>query len=200
MGDRTGQQLGNYRLLRSLGRGGFAEVYLGEHVHLKTLAAIKVLHTQMTPESQQAFLQEARTIATLEHPNIVRLLEYGIEETLPFLVMSYASNGTVRQRYPHGAVLPVCQNGTFFLSLLQNNGIEQTLQQDTFSAAIQAGVKQTNTLAVLARGTELMLYVNYQQLATVTDATYSQGQVGVGAFPVQSATEVAYGHARVWTL
>ena len=42
MTDRTGQQLGNYRLLRLLGRGGFATVYLGEHIHLNTLAAIKV--------------------------------------------------------------------------------------------------------------------------------------------------------------
>ncbi|HEY5003278.1 MAG TPA: hypothetical protein VII61_09005, partial [Ktedonobacteraceae bacterium] len=108
----------------------------------------------------------------------------------------FRTNGVKGNNYLFG----VCQNGTFFLSLLQNNVIEQTLQQKTFSAAIQVGMKQTNTLAVLARGTELMLYVNYQQLATVTDATYSQGQVGVGAFPVQSATEVVYGNARVWTL
>src|SRR6266566_5014484 len=44
MPDRAGQQLGNYRLLRLLGRGGFAEVYLGEHVYLKRRAALKVLH------------------------------------------------------------------------------------------------------------------------------------------------------------
>ena len=42
MADRTGQRLGNYRLTQLLGRGGFAEVYLGEHVRLGTLAAVKV--------------------------------------------------------------------------------------------------------------------------------------------------------------
>ncbi len=43
--NRIGQQLGNYRLIRLLGAGGFAEVYLGEHIHLGTQAAIKVLST-----------------------------------------------------------------------------------------------------------------------------------------------------------
>ncbi|MHB8596067.1 MAG: hypothetical protein ACYDER_04565 [Ktedonobacteraceae bacterium] len=47
MGDRIGQQPGNYRLIRLLGEGGFAEVYLGEHIHLGTHAAIKVLRTQL---------------------------------------------------------------------------------------------------------------------------------------------------------
>src|SRR5439155_1097565 len=43
MVDRQGQQLGNYRLLRLLGRGGFAEVYLGQHIYLNSQAALKVL-------------------------------------------------------------------------------------------------------------------------------------------------------------
>jgi len=47
MADRSGQQLGNYKLISLIGRGGFAEVYLGEHVRLKTQAAIKVLYTQL---------------------------------------------------------------------------------------------------------------------------------------------------------
>jgi hypothetical protein len=42
--DRIGQRLGNYQLIRLLGQGGFAEVYPGEHLHLKTQAAVKLLH------------------------------------------------------------------------------------------------------------------------------------------------------------
>src|SRR5947207_4007117 len=106
MPDCVGQQLGNYRLLRLLGAGGFAEVYLGEHIHLGTQAAIKVLHTQLTNDDVDMFRTEARTIAHLIHPHIVRVLEFGVEAR-PFLVMDYAPNGTLRQRHPKGTRLPL---------------------------------------------------------------------------------------------
>jgi len=105
MADRVGQQLGNYRLHRLLGEGGFAEVYLGEHIHLGTQAAIKVLHTQLTSDDVEKFRIEARNIAHLVHPHIVRVLEFGVEGKTPFLVMDYASNGTLRQRPPKGTPL-----------------------------------------------------------------------------------------------
>ena len=79
MGDRTGGQLGNYKLIRLIGQGGFAEVYLGQHIYLDTQAAIKVLHAQVAQSSEiEAFRSEARTIAQLDHPNIIRVLEFGI--------------------------------------------------------------------------------------------------------------------------
>ncbi len=61
-GDRIGQQLGNYRLTTLLGKGGFAEVYLGEHVYLKSKAALKLLHTRLAEEDQEHFLTEARLL------------------------------------------------------------------------------------------------------------------------------------------
>ncbi len=107
MADRTGQQFGNYRLIRLLGRGGFAEVYLGEHIRLNTSAAIKVLHAQLTSSDEESFNNEARTIARLVHSHIVRVLDFDIQEGVPFLVMEYASNGTLRQRHPKGEKLPL---------------------------------------------------------------------------------------------
>ena len=73
MADRVGQQPGNCQLLCLLGRDAFAEMYLGEHQYLEIPAAIKVLHVQMEPEMQESFRREARTIAHLQHPHIVRL-------------------------------------------------------------------------------------------------------------------------------
>jgi serine/threonine protein kinase len=105
MADRIGQQLGNYRLIRLLGQGGFADVYLGEHVYLKIQAAIKVLQMRLANDDMEDFLNEARTIASLKHSHIVRVLDFGIDSNTPFLVMDYAPMGTLRQRYPRGTRL-----------------------------------------------------------------------------------------------
>lgn len=107
MNQRIGQQVGTYRLLRVLGEGGFATVYLGEHVHLGTLAALKLLHLSFSSEDIEAFRKEALLIARLEHPHIVRVLDYDVQAGTPFLVMSFAPGGTLRSVHPKGTVLPL---------------------------------------------------------------------------------------------
>jgi serine/threonine protein kinase len=96
----VGQQLGNYQLLRLLGRGGFAEVYLGEHRYLKSHAALKVLRTQLADEEAQQFVREAQLLASLSHPHIVRILDFAVQDGVPFLVMEDAPGGTLRNRHP----------------------------------------------------------------------------------------------------
>ena len=105
MSDRVGQQLGNYQLIQFLGKGSFAEVYLGGHIHLGTLAAVKVLQTRLM--DIDAFRTEARIVAHLIHPNIVRVLEFGMENETPFLVMDFAPYGTLRQRHARGETIPL---------------------------------------------------------------------------------------------
>ena len=106
---RVGDQVGNYRLIRWLGRGAFADVYLGEHVYLKTLNAIKMLHVHLSKKALKDFLKEARVIASLDHPHIVRVLDCGDENGTPFLVMTYAPKGSLRQRFPEGMRLSLEQ-------------------------------------------------------------------------------------------
>jgi serine/threonine protein kinase len=108
-----GQQLGHYRLLRMLGRGAFATVYLGKHQYLERLAAIKVLHVRIGPASQESFRREARTIAQLDHPHIISVHEFGIEDQIPYLVMEYMQGGTLRERYPKGTRLSFEQIVTY---------------------------------------------------------------------------------------
>src|SRR5437870_12747411 len=109
MSDRSrheGQRLGNYYLMRLLGQGGFASVYLGEHVHLKTQGAIKVLDTQVIDQEEiERFSKEARTIANLHHPNIVQVFDFAVEGNTPFLVMDFASKGSLAKLHPKGTRL-----------------------------------------------------------------------------------------------
>ena len=107
VGERIGQQLGDYRLVRLLGRSRFAEVYYGEHLKLDIPVAIKVLNWRYIREGAGKFLDQACTLAQLEHPNIVRVLDMGIEEYTPFMVMNYAPYGTLRERYPRHTRLPL---------------------------------------------------------------------------------------------
>src|SRR5215475_9660334 len=98
-------QLGSYRLIRALGKGSYAEVYLGEHVYLKTQAALKLMLDPMTDQQMDGLLAEAQLVARLEHPGIVRVLDFGVEAEIPFLVLQYAPNGTLRDRHPRGTLL-----------------------------------------------------------------------------------------------
>ncbi len=107
MTNRIGQHLGNYQLILLLGQGHWASVYLAEHRHLHTRVAIKVLHGPWADSEVDGFLGEARTLARLRHPHIVRVLDFGVQEGTPFLVMEYAPGGSLRQLHPKGARLPL---------------------------------------------------------------------------------------------
>jgi serine/threonine protein kinase len=106
--ERIGQQLGNYRLVRLLGTGGFADVYLGQHIYLQMPAAIKVLSVTLTPQARQAFLNEAQTLVQLHHRHIVPVHDFGFDAPTqtPFIVMEYAPYGTLRDLHPEGSILP----------------------------------------------------------------------------------------------
>ncbi|HEU5200599.1 MAG TPA: protein kinase [Ktedonobacterales bacterium] len=106
MADRSGERIGSYRLIRLLGEGGFAQVYLAEHRLLHIWTAIKVLQTRLVqPDELQTFLKEAQLVAHLVHPHIVRVLDFGVADGTPFLVLEYASQGSLRQRHPRGTQL-----------------------------------------------------------------------------------------------
>ena len=149
MADRVGQQLGNYRLVRLLGQGGFAEVYLGEHVYLDTTAAIKILHTRLDDEDVEHFRAEARTVARLVHPNIVRVLEFNVQEGTPYLVVDFAPNGTLRKRHPRNIPVPL---STIVGYVMQ---IASALQYAHEQKVIHRDVKPENML--IGRRNEILL-------------------------------------------
>ncbi|HJT56172.1 MAG TPA: protein kinase [Ktedonobacteraceae bacterium] len=113
MTEYNGQRLGNYLVIRLVGQGGFGDVYLGEHIHLQTQVAIKVLQTRLVGSNLEQFRAEAQTIARLIHPHIVRILDFGVQDGTAFLVMDYAPHGTLRQRYPKGSQVPAAEAASY---------------------------------------------------------------------------------------
>ncbi len=186
MADRSGQRLGNYQLLHLLAVGGFAEVYLGEHLYLKTQAAIKVMHTRLAADDLESFLGEARTIARLAHPHIVRVLEFGVAEGTAYLVMDYAPNGTLRQRHPRGTRLPL----QTILPYVQQ--VAQALQHAHQQKYIHRDVKPENML--IGRHNEVLL--SDFGIATVAQTSIFQGKYEMAGTVAYMAPEQVQGHPR----
>ncbi|KAM9514298.1 LOW QUALITY PROTEIN: MAP/microtubule affinity-regulating kinase 4 [Guaruba guarouba] len=88
--------IGNYRLLRTIGKGNFAKVKLARHILTGREVAIKIIDkTQLNPTSLQKLFREVRIMKGLNHPNIVKLFEVIETEKTLYLVMEYASAGEV---------------------------------------------------------------------------------------------------------
>jgi serine/threonine protein kinase len=83
--------IANYKIISVLGEGGMGSVYLAEHIHVGKKAAIKSLHKRLLSNEQikSRFLNEAKTMATLKHPNIVEMYDYEENEAGCFLIMEY---------------------------------------------------------------------------------------------------------------
>jgi serine/threonine protein kinase len=116
--NRVGQQFGNYQLTKLIGSGGYAEVYLAKHLYLsKQEYAIKILaETNLQEEQRNDFLREAQTVSNLQHlsSHIVEIKDFGIQTSgnaaqdgVPYLVMEYAAEGTMRTLYPHDRRVPL---------------------------------------------------------------------------------------------
>ncbi|XP_059259125.1 serine/threonine-protein kinase MARK2 isoform X6 [Mustela nigripes] len=88
--------IGNYRLLKTIGKGNFAKVKLARHILTGKEVAVKIIDkTQLNSSSLQKLFREVRIMKVLNHPNIVKLFEVIETEKTLYLVMEYASGGEV---------------------------------------------------------------------------------------------------------
>ena len=188
MADRLGLQCGNYRLVSLLGQGGYAEVYLGQHVRFNQQAAIKVLHAHLSGVEAEHFQQEAETIAKLAHPSIIRVLDFDVQDGEPFLVIDYAPNGSLRQRYPKGSLVPL----PVIVSVVKQ--VADALQYAHEQKFIHRDVKPENML--LGRREEVLL--SDFGIATIAHSTSSLnvGAEGTSGTLAYMAPEQIEGHPR----
>ncbi|HLU66937.1 MAG TPA: serine/threonine-protein kinase [Kofleriaceae bacterium] len=124
MADPTGAPaaFGRYRVRDKLGAGGMGAVYLARDDALDRDVAIKVLrpliaHGGMSDELVERFRREARAVALVSHPNVVRVYDQGIEEDVPYLVMELVTGPTLASRLAAGGVLPVGEMRTLGIQI-----------------------------------------------------------------------------------
>jgi eukaryotic-like serine/threonine-protein kinase len=102
----SGTKLGPYEIQSPLGVGGMGEVYRARDTRLDRTVAIKILpeHLAGGPEAQKRFEREARTISSLNHPNICTLHDVGHQNGVDYLVMEYLEGETLASRLDKGAL------------------------------------------------------------------------------------------------
>src|ERR1019366_9515583 len=118
-----GTVLGTCRLQKLIGQGGMGAVFLAQQSRPNRQVAVKVLlpMTQQAPNQHAAFLERFRretdVVASLEHPNIMPVHEYGEQDGLAYLVMPYISSGTLRDELEREGRLPL-DKAVFYLEQL----------------------------------------------------------------------------------
>lgn len=127
-----GKRLGPVILRSRIGRGGFGSVYLATHRSLKTAVAVKILRPDrafLNPDLIDRFEKEALLAIRVSSENVVRLLQFGEDEDLFYIIMEYVSGRTVRQLVksggplPHPQVLDVGRQAARGLAALHAHGI-----------------------------------------------------------------------------
>ncbi len=175
MADLVGRQLGNYRLIRFLGRGDVAEVYLGEHIPSNNQVAIKVLGIHGGDET--AFQNAAHALTQLNHPHILRIVDYGINYPYAFLVMDYLSNGNLRQRHPKGETVPLATIVSYVMQ------VTQALQYAHSKELFHSNIKPENMLI----GSQNAILLGDIGFATTIETTLDDHVVGLNHYAYRVA-------------
>lgn len=170
----TLRKIGRYEILREIGTGGMATIYLAHDPAADRPVAIKLLHAQFVrdPQFRTRFIREARILASLDHPSIVPVYDFSGENSIPYIVMRYMPGGTLEDRIASKPV-PLAQ----IVPILQN--ISAALDEAHHRGVIHRDIKPSNILFD-ARGYASLSDFGLAKLAerVVTRITFSGAMVG----------------------
>ncbi len=98
---------GRYRMLEQIGQGGMGSVWRAEHTSLKTPVAVKLLNPKLANDAslRARFLREAQSAAALQSVHIVRILDHGVDDDIPYIAMEYLHGESLRSRLHRGGAL-----------------------------------------------------------------------------------------------
>jgi predicted Ser/Thr protein kinase len=108
-GSLIGTRLGDYQVMRKLGRGGMADVYAARHLSLGRDVALKVLRSDLARDKDyiERFRREARAAATLNHTNIVQVFDVGSVDSLHYITQELIDGQNLREILDRGGVISV---------------------------------------------------------------------------------------------
>ncbi len=141
MSDLNGQTIGQYRVLGRIGSGGMSTVYKAHDAKSGRIVAIKLMASFLTeePRFKVRFEREVKLLSKLNHPNIVKILDYGEHNDSPYIVMPYFERGTLQDRLRDGPVS--VQEGARIIS-----DMSSALQYAHDYGVIHRDVKPSNML------------------------------------------------------
>ena len=185
-----GQRIGAFRLVRALGHGGMAAVFLGERVDVDyhQQVAVKLLRRGLYSElEQRLFQRERQVLATLDHPNIARLIDGGVTDAgIPYLVMEHV-DGVILTRYAHEHALDLRARLRLFLAVCR------AVEAAHRSLIVHRDIKPSNIL-VEADGTVKLLDFGIAKLIEE-----DEGGATVGVFTPEYAAPEQVGGGTITT-
>ncbi|MEP7200395.1 MAG: serine/threonine-protein kinase, partial [Chloroflexota bacterium] len=190
MPDLIGQQLGQYKIIAQLGKGGMATVYKAEQMSLQRMIAVKVLPAYLAHDEtfRERFIQEARAVARLSHPHILPVFDFGETDELAYIAMDLVQGGTLATKMGQPLALP------FIASIIEQ--IASALDYAHAHGVVHRDVKPSNIMLREDGETALLTDFGLAKMAESTSALTRTG-VGVGT-PEYLSPEQGQGLSVDW--
>ncbi len=193
----AGQVIGDYQLQELLGEGGMGSVYRAIDIQLQRPVALKLMHPEIGRQEKfrQRFVQEARAIAALDHPNIVKVFSFHAEQGLLYLIMEYVATGSLR------SYLNRMYRESKFVSLLEAvaliRQIASALDYAHQQGMVHRDIKPDNVLLKLATSTGMgdtnfnALLTDFGLVKMAENAILqTQGNHPMGTLPYMSPEQI----------
>lgn len=189
--DMVGQILGRYRIVRPVGYGGMATVFLAQDMQLRREVAIKVFSPNLreTTDFLRRFAREAQVLAQLDHPNILPIYDYGEQSNLAYLITPYIAGGSLKDLLQARRLLPPTEALHLITQAL--NALQYAHERGLIHRDIKPGnmlLKSDNTLLLSDFGLVKVLSAHGAAIIAVTQT----GQIIAGT-PEYMAPEQAFG-------
>ncbi len=181
---KKGERIGQYEVVEALEQTRFVHIYLAQHMYQRTQMLIEVFQPPLQDDLREQFLTQARALMMLEHPNILRLRDVGVQHHYPFVAADYIAYRSFKQVYPQGTTQPLAN----FLPHLKK--IVSALSYAYSQHILHGDIRPENIL--LSGSNNLLLWGFLVEAITKNRErlNYQQGGIATESLPYASPEQV----------